>query len=98
MEITAIAWKFARPITDWVVGIATIGRIRRRMMEMESASTHPLRCTACHNNLKVTRIEDIDGFSGGLWGERLTLTCETPGCAFTERTRNIPFPNARHVP
>ncbi len=84
--------KLARWPMRFLAAIRDLPTMRADIQALKARGGDPLRCTACGQRLKVTAIRDVEAHLGGaLWGEELDLRCDTPGCAFTPRKRQVPF-------
>lgn len=93
----ATAWRWLRWPVEWMFALRDLPNIRRDLQELKRAGGDPLRCTACGSRLSVTNIADITAEYGPeITGEKLSVRCATPGCAFTPRIRVVRFAAAGH--
>ncbi|UPY35511.1 hypothetical protein [Sediminicoccus sp. KRV36] len=95
MDFGATAMQILKWPWRWISAVAALPRMRQEIDELKRAGGDPMRCTACGQRLKVTAIRDMEGVYGGVMGEYVTLRCDTPGCAFTPRERDIRFQEFR---
>jgi len=90
------ALSFAKRVVSWpwrwAAAIVALPQMKRDIEEMKRHGGDPLRCTACGKRLTVTAVRDMQSSLGDVMGEYLTLRCDTPGCVFTPRERDVRFP------